>query len=154
LNRGCLADKSNHSSATNAWWVLFLLLLFCCPLLHIPFAHLELVSRTMPFAGDYRDDEPTRDEIDRSEGQLLLEFGANWCGHCLASTPAIESLLKDRPNVSHLRIADGRGKPLGRSFRVKLWPTFVFLDDGAEIAKLVRPTEEELRGTFDQFAST
>ena len=106
----------------------------------------------MPFAGDYRDDEPTRDEIDRSEGQLLLEFGANWCGHCLASTPAIESLLKDRPNVSHLRIADGRGKPLGRSFRVKLWPTFVFLRDGKLVHRAVRPDEEQLVESFAKLA--
>jgi len=30
-------------------------------------------------------------------------------------------------------------KRLGRCFGVKLWPTFVFLRDGAEVARLVRP---------------
>ena len=42
--------------------------------------------------------------------------------------------------MHHLKIEDGRGKPLGRSFRVKLWPTLVFLRDGEEVARLVRPT--------------
>jgi thioredoxin 1 len=105
----------------------------------------------MPFAGNYSEEEPTREEIDRSAGRMVLEFGANWCGHCLAISPAVESLFRNRPNVSHLRIADGRGKPLGRSFRIKLWPTFVFLHDGQEVARLVRPTEIELRQTFDRF---
>jgi len=105
----------------------------------------------MPFAGSYREDEPTREEINRSQGQLVLEFGANWCGHCQAISPTVEALLQNRPDVRHLRIADGRGKPLGRSFKVKLWPTFVFLSDGTEQAKLVRPSEEELCQTFDQF---
>ena len=41
--------------------------------------------------------------------------------------------------MRHLKIHDASGKPLGRSFRVKLWPTLVFLRDGREVATLVRP---------------
>lgn len=37
------------------------------------------------------------------------------------------------------KIEDGSGRRLGRSFGVKLWPTLVFLKDGAEVARLVRP---------------
>ena len=107
----------------------------------------------MPFAGEYRDEEPTREEIDRSSGLLVLEFGANWCGHCSAISPAVDQLLKNRPEIGHVRVADGRGKPLGRSFRVKLWPTFVFLNDGKAIGILVRPSQEELRQQFASFAS-
>jgi thioredoxin 1 len=43
--------------------------------------------------------------------------------------------------VRHIKIADASGKRLGRSFAVKLWPTLVFLRDGKEMAKLVRPDE-------------
>ena len=39
-----------------------------------------------------------------------------------------------------LKVEDGRGKPLGRSFKVKLWPTLIFLKDGVEVERLVRPT--------------
>jgi thioredoxin 1 len=98
----------------------------------------------MAFAATYIDDEPTREQVDQTAGRLLLEFGANWCGHCQALSSAVESLLKDRPDIHHLRIADGRGKPLGRSFRVKLWPTFVLLQDGEVREQLVRPAEDEL----------
>ena len=38
-----------------------------------------------------------------------------------------------------MKVEDGKGEPLGRSFGVTLWPTFVFLKDGKEIARLVRP---------------
>ena len=41
--------------------------------------------------------------------------------------------------MRHLKVADGPGRPLGRSYRVKLWPTLVFLRDGQEVARLVRP---------------
>ena len=37
------------------------------------------------------------------------------------------------------RVEDGRGRPLGRAYRVKLWPTLVLLRDGQEIARAVRP---------------
>src|SRR5688500_18414464 len=99
----------------------------------------------MPFTAEYRDDEPTRDEIDQTTGLLLLEFGASWCGHCQALTPAIEEVLRNHAQVRHMRIADGRGKPLGRSFRVKLWPTLVLLRDGEVISQLVRPTPNEVQ---------
>ena len=44
-----------------------------------------------------------------------------------------------RPGVRHVKVEDGSGQPLGRSYGVKLWPTLVFLADGREAARLVRP---------------
>ena len=83
--------------------------------------------------------EPTRAEIDALEGPTLLEFGSPTCGWCRREQPPIAEALADRPGVRHLKIADARGRGLGRSFRVKLWPTLVFLDRGKEVARLVRP---------------
>ena len=42
-------------------------------------------------------------------------------------------------DVPHVKVEDGPGRRLGRSFGVKLWPTLVFLRDGVEVEKLVRP---------------
>lgn len=88
----------------------------------------------------YLPDAPTRAEIDALPGPTLLEFGANWCGHCQAAQPHIAEALAQHRALRHLKIEDGPGRPLGRSFRVKLWPTLVFLRDGQEVARLVRPT--------------
>lgn len=94
----------------------------------------------MPYTATYASGEPTRAEIDSLPGAVLLEFGAPWCGHCIAAQPAIEQALATHPQVRHIKVEDGRGRPLGRSFRVKLWPTLVFLRDGEEHAREVRPT--------------
>ena len=87
--------------------------------------------------------EPTRAEVDATPGALVLEFGDDYCGICSAARPAIEQALAARPGVRHLKVADGRGRPLGRSFGVKLWPTLVFLQDGQEVQRLVRPMAAE-----------
>ena len=89
----------------------------------------------------YTSDEPARAQVDATPGLLVLEFGDNDCGFCRAALPAIETALAARLDVRHLKIADGRGRPLGRSFGIKLWPTLVFLRDGAEVERLVRPME-------------
>lgn len=90
---------------------------------------------------DYPAHEPTRSEVEHSRGVLVLEFGASWCGICQAAQPAIEAALRDAADVQHLKVSDGPGLPLGRSFKVKLWPTLVALRDGQEVARVVRPQD-------------
>lgn len=88
--------------------------------------------------------EPTRAEVDQLRGPVLLEFGAAWCGHCQALQPDLAEALAKLPQVRHIKVEDGKGKPLGRSFRVKLWPTLVVMRDGQVLAQVSRPSLREL----------
>ena len=91
----------------------------------------------------YAPTEPPRAEVDAYAGPTVLDFGTNWCGWCRNAQPLIEAALGPQPQVRHLKVEDGPGRPLGRSFRVKLWPTLVFLKDGQELARLVRPASAD-----------
>jgi thioredoxin len=94
------------------------------------------------------DKTPAREEVDRTPGLVLLEFGTGWCGFCRAAQPHVAGLLRDNPTVRHVKVEDGPGLPLGRSFRVQLWPNFVLLKDGAVVRQLARPSANELKEAF------
>lgn len=91
----------------------------------------------------YRTEQPTREEIDASTGPLVLAFGTDWCGYCRAAERVVAPALADHPDVPVTGVEDGKGRPLGRSYGVKLWPTLVFLRDGVEVERLVRPSRRE-----------
>lgn len=91
----------------------------------------------------YAAKEPTRAEIDALTEPLVLEFGAPWCGYCREMQPLLEAALSNATEVRHIKIEDGKGRRLGRLFGIKLWPTLIFMRNGEELERLVRPDNIE-----------
>jgi thioredoxin 1 len=94
----------------------------------------------MAMTDDYAATEPTRAQIDALQGPVLLEFGSLTCGWCIRAQSLLKTVFATHPGVQHIKVEDGSGQPLGRSFGIKLWPTLVFLKDGREVTRLVRPS--------------
>jgi thioredoxin 1 len=94
-------------------------------------------------AKPYDTTQPERSAIDAHPGIVALDFGTNWCGYCNAASGDIASALAAHPQAVHIKVEDGPGRPLGRSFRIKLWPTVVVLKDGKEVARVVRPADSQ-----------
>ena len=95
----------------------------------------------MPFQTQPITPAPSAQDVEALRGNTVLEFGTDWCGWCKGAQPLIREALEARADVQHLKIEDGPGRPLGRGFRVKLWPTLVFLRDGQEVGRSVRPQD-------------
>jgi thioredoxin 1 len=95
---------------------------------------------------------PTREQIDNTPGLVLLEFGTAWCGHCQALAPHVFRMLNEHADVQQIRVEDGSGRALGRSFGVRLWPNLVFLKDGVVLRQLARPRPAELSSAFAALA--
>jgi thioredoxin 1 len=97
----------------------------------------------MPYTASFTPEALTRAEVDARPGPLVLEFGTHWCGWCQGAQPLIQAAFSlAGAEVAHVKVEDGPGRALGRSFGVKLWPTLVFLRDGQEMARLVRPQDQ------------
>jgi thioredoxin 1 len=79
-------------------------------------------ARINPMTTPYLETAPERAQIDALPGATVLEFGTNWCSVCRAAQPAITQAL-DGQAIRHIKVEDGSGRKLGRSFGVKLWPT-------------------------------
>jgi thioredoxin 1 len=107
----------------------------------------------MSFVREYIAHEPSLQEVTDLAEPAVLEFGNPWCGYCRRTEPLVEAAFVGHEKVRHIRIPDASGRRLGRFFRVKLWPTFVFLRKGAEVSRLVRPQDvssiRQALGTID-----
>jgi thioredoxin 1 len=87
--------------------------------------------------------QPERAAIDARSGVSAIDFGTNWCGYCKAAEAHIDRALAQYPEIAHVKVEDGPGRALGRSFRVKLWPTVVIMKNGQEVARVVRPDDDQ-----------
>jgi thioredoxin 1 len=107
------------------------------------FKPLQNAKSPMTTPTPYSTTAPSRAEVDALEGATVLEFGTDWCGYCRRAQADITNAFNAYPQeFRHLKVEDGPGRRLGRSFKVKLWPTLIFLRDGVEVARVVRPTDE------------
>ncbi|NTV68623.1 MAG: thioredoxin family protein [Azonexaceae bacterium] len=97
----------------------------------------------MGYVANYSEIVPDRAEIDALPGLLLIEFGVDGCPHCQRAQSCIETAMQARPELRHIKVEDGPGRRLGRTFRVKLWPTLIVMRDGQEIGRAVRPTSTQ-----------
>ena len=91
----------------------------------------------------YATEQPARADIDALRGPVVIDFGTNWCGFCRAAQPVVDAAFENHPKVRHIKVEDGSGRKLGRSFGVKLWPTLVFMKNGKEVDRLVRPGDSQ-----------
>ena len=88
----------------------------------------------------YNTEAPALDDVEARSSLTLLNFGTDWCGHCQAALTPVSNFLQQHSHVTHITVEDGKGRPLGRHYKVNLWPRLILLKDGQEVARVVRPT--------------
>ena len=68
---------------------------------------------------------------------------------------AASAAVAQAPQTATAMLKDGKGQALGRSFKVKLWPTLIFMRNGQEVERLVRPTSAaDIRAALERIDNT
>ncbi len=77
--------------------------------------------------------------------QVLLEFGADWCGPCVMMEPTLEQFAQETDHVLVGKIDADTDPQLLKHYNIKGLPHLLFLKNGEEIRRHAGPmTRKEL----------
>ena len=76
--------------------------------------------------------------VAESTTPVLLDFFANWCGHCQKLLPVLDEVAADMDGkVKIMKVNVDENRDLAQKFGIKGLPTMVLFKDGSEIDKLI-----------------
>jgi len=73
-----------------------------------------------------------KDVLDQ-KGLVFVDFYATWCGPCKMTSPIIEELATENPDIKFVKIDVDQNGELAGKYNVFSIPTFVVLRDGQVI---------------------
>ena len=74
-------------------------------------------------------------EVMNSEGKVLLDFWAPWCGPCRMVVPLVEEIAQERPDIKVGKINVDENPDLASQFGVMSIPTLVVMEKGQILKK-------------------
>ena len=77
-------------------------------------------------------------EAKTSEGVVLIDFWAEWCGPCKAIAPTIEELAKEYDGKAVIAKVDVDSNPeLSKKFQIRSIPNLKIMKDGEVVDEIV-----------------
>lgn len=71
----------------------------------------------------------TKNDLEKENGLVMVDFFANWCAPCKAIAPILEELSKSK-NVKLIKVDVDQNPELASDFNVKGIPTVLFMKNG------------------------
>jgi thioredoxin 1 len=89
-------------------------------------------------------------EVEQSNGVVLVDFWATWCGPCLAIAPVIEKLAQDyEGKIKVLKLDTDANQATAVKFNIRSIPTILLFKDGKVVDGVIG-ADPRLRGILDE----
>ena len=87
-----------------------------------------------------------------SEGLVVVDFFATWCGPCKMLAPIMDKISAEMPQVKFGKVDVDQAMDLAKSFGIRSIPTVIIFKDGQQV-DLFRGLrdEEEIVETISQY---
>ncbi len=87
-------------------------------------------------------DETFDKDVLKTQGFVIVDVGAEWCGYCKIMDPIYEELAEAYPTIKFLKIDADENKIIDE-YGAKYLPTFLFFKDGEHIDTMIGAQEKE-----------
>ena len=86
-------------------------------------------------------------EVTESEGLVVIDFWAPWCGPCKMMGPVFDEISNEISDVKFVKINTDEAGDIANQFGIRGIPSILFVKNGEEIERIVgfRPKEELLK---------
>ena len=97
----------------------------------------------------------TKDNFDEtiSEGRVLIDFSAIWCGYCRIMTPVVEEIASHYSDTIKVFAVDvDKDEDIATRYDVEAFPTYILFENGIEINRHTgASSSEELEDMLTQW---
>ncbi len=81
-----------------------------------------------------------------SNGNVVIDFGAPWCGGCRALADALPRIARDYSHVTFIKVDIDQNPAIAKRYNIKSIPVVIYFKDGEKLEQELGFSEKPLRG--------
>lgn len=89
------------------------------------------------------DEKGFEEKVLKSDGAVVIDFWAVWCGPCRMFSPIFEELAKDYKDVKFVKVNVDENETVARKYNIMSIPTTMLFKGGKPIASMIGAVPKE-----------